>query len=302
MVMDKMIKSHDLNLLGVLQLLLETRSVTVAATRAGVTQSAMSRTLARLREAFGDPLFVRTREGMMPTATALALGEPTRAALDAARAVFAERATFDAAAARRDFVMAATDFASLVIVPPLVRSLRGDAPGVGVIAVPLPAVPADALEAGTIDIAIAFGAQARPGLRSQLLFEDELVCVARRGHAAFTTRLTLARYLEHAHLSVTPAANTGDAVDRALARDDKQRRVVVRTTHFLVAPALLRAEELILTTGGRVAAELARLAPLEIVPAPVVIGPLRIAQLWHERSERDPAHAWFRSRIAAASR
>ncbi len=297
-----MIPSHDLNLLAVLQLLLETRNVTVAASRAGVTQSAMSRTLARLRDAFGDPLFVRTRAGMQPTPAALALAEPTRAALDAARAVFAERATFEAAAARRDFVMAATDFASLVVVPPLVHGLRRDAPGVGVIAVPLPAAPAEALEAGTVDIAIAFGAQARPGLRSQLLFEDELVCVARRGHPAFAKRLTLARYLEHDHLSVTPAPSAGDAIDRALARDGKPRRVVVRTSHFLVAPALLRAEDLILTTGGRVAEELARLAPLDIVPAPVDIGPLRIAQLWHERSDRDPAHAWFRSRIAAACR
>lgn len=293
--------NHDLNLLAALQLLLETGSVTEAATRAGVTQSAMSRTLARLRHAFGDPLFVRTRTGMKPTATARALADPTRAALDAARAVFAERASFDPAAARRNFVVAGTDFASLVVVPPLVHGLQRVAPGVGVVAVPLPAAHAEALEAGTIDIAIAFGAQAKPGLQAQLLFEDELVCVARRGHAAFAKRLTLARYLEHAHLSVTPAANAGDAVDRALARDGQRRRVVVRTTHFLVAPALLRAEELILTTGARVAAELARLAPLEVVPAPVDIGPLRIAQLWHERSNGDPGHAWFRARLAAAA-
>ena len=290
--------THDLNLLASLLLLLETRSVTAAAARAGVTQSAMSRTLGRLREAFGDPLFVRTRAGMEPTATALGLAEPTRTALDHAEAVFANRATFDPAVARREFVIAGTDFASLVIVPPLVEHVRTAAPGVAVISVPLPAAPAAALEAGTVDVAITFGARPHPGLRTRLLFEDELVCVARRGHGAFDKRITLARYLEQRHLSVTPAAHLPDAIDRSLARDGKQRHVAIRTTHFLVAAALLRSEDLMLTTGARVAAELARLAPLEIAAAPVDIGPMRIGQLWHERNDRNPAHQWFRAQVS----
>ena len=288
---------NDLNLLGSLALLLETGSVTMAAKRAGVTQSAMSRTLSRLREALGDPLFVRTRAGMQPTAVALALAEPTRRALESARAVFEQRPQFAPASARRDFAVAGTDFASLMIVPPLVRRLRDEAPHVGVVSVPLPAAPAEALEAGTLDLAIAFGTQTHAGLRWQLLFEDELVCVARKDHPAFANRLTLARYLEHSHLSVTPAARAVDATDRVLARSGKQRRVVVRTTHFLIAPTLLREQSLILTTGARVATALAHLTPLAIVAAPVDAGPLRIGQLWHERWDRDPAHAWFRALV-----
>lgn len=296
--MIKMRGTHDdLNLLSALDLLLETGSVTTAAIRAGVTQSAMSRTLARLREAFGDPLFVRTRRGMQPTATALALTEPTRIALEAARAVFASRMVFEPGSAARTFAIASTDFSALVVVPPLVDRLRDAAPGISIASVPLPASPADALDAGAIDLAIVFGSPSRAGLRWQLLFEDELVCILRRRHPALAKRLTLARYLELRHLSITPAAHVGDAIDRGLAREGAHRHVVARATHFLLAPALLRAHDLVLTTGARVAAELARMAPLEIVPAPVDIGPLRIGQLWHERIDRDPAHAWFRSQI-----
>src|SRR5687767_79976 len=104
----------DLNLLQAFASLLETRNVTVAARRAGITQSAMSRTLARLREALGDPLFVRTPRGLDPTATALELAPRVTEALAAARAVFAPRSAFDPAATTRTFTLAATDFAFLV--------------------------------------------------------------------------------------------------------------------------------------------------------------------------------------------
>lgn len=289
---------NDLNLLAALDLLLDTRSVTAAAARAGITQSAMSRTLARLRDAFGDPLFVRTRKGMEPTTAALALAEPTRAALASARAVFAARhpRPFDPAAERRDVRIAATDFGALVTIPPLVAQLRREAPGITITSVPLPPSPTAALEAGELDLAIVFGAPPRAGLRWQVLFEDELVCVGRKNHPALAKRLTLARYLDHAHLSITPAGI--DAIDRMLARDRRERSVAARTSHFLLAPSLLRDSDLLLTTGRRVAEQLARIAPaLQIAPSPVDVGPLRIGQLWHERADSEPAHAWLRAAI-----
>jgi DNA-binding transcriptional LysR family regulator len=285
----------DLNLLASLDLLLETRSVTAAAARAGVTQSAMSRTLARLRDAFRDPLFVRTRRGMEPTAAAAALAVPVRAAIEQARAVFAGPPAFDPRTAERAFTIAASDFSALVLLPALVRRMRTTAPGVTVRAVPLAPIPTDALDTGTADLVVGFSGAPRSNVRWQLLFEDTLACVARKQHPALDRTLTLARYLACRHLSITPAG-TGDGVDRALGRRGR-RTIAVHATHFLVAPALLRDDDLILTTGARVANALAKLAPLAVVEAPIEIGPLRIGQLWHERNDRDPAHAWLRALV-----
>ena len=294
---------HDLNLVRSLHELLDTRSVTAAARRVGVTQSAMSRTLARLRDVFGDPLLVRTRRGMEPTPRALELAAPARAALASADAVFAERAAFAPRDLVRTFTIAATDIAMLVVLPALVARLRGEAPGVTVAAATLPAGgPLDSLERGA-DLAIGFVARAPAALRAQLLFEDHLVCVARSDHPmlARTRTLTLAKYLACEHVAITPTPEPADAIDRALAKDRRRRTVRVRAAHFLLAPALLRDSDLVLTTGARVAAELARLAPLATADCPVDLGPLRIGQLWHERSDRDRAHAWFRALIREVS-
>jgi DNA-binding transcriptional LysR family regulator len=290
--------ANDLNLLASMQLLLETRNVTQAARRAGVTQSAMSRTLGRLREVFGDPLFVRTRAGIEPTSVALGLEQPVREALAAASQVFAGRTPFDPATASRTFVIAATDVAALVLLPGLLQTIGKVAPGIKLVVTTAERF-ADALEADSIDLAISFGAPSRSELRWQVLLEDELVCVAREGHPAFARKLTLRRYLDCEHLVITPAPTQPDAIERALRKRAGERRVVMRTSHFLVAPPLLRDRELVLTTGARVARELSRITRLVTVPAPVDIGPVRIGQIWHERDDRDPAHAWLRAQLRA---
>ena len=123
----------DLNLLVALDALLATRSVTRAAERAGVTQSAMSRTLARLREAFGDPLFVRAGRTLVPTERAAGLAEPLVALLAEAQALLTRGAPFSPATARRELTLHAADLATSLIMPALVARLAREAPGVDVV-------------------------------------------------------------------------------------------------------------------------------------------------------------------------
>ena len=224
--------------------------------------------------------------------------------MEAARGVFAGAAPFDPRETDRELSIASTDFAALALLPPLLRRLEREAPRAAVSTAGLAATWPELLEAGTLDLAIGFAGQTGPGLRWQALFEDRFVCVARKGHSAFGRGLTLARYLALDHLSVTAAPTKRDAIDAALARQRRRRTVRVRTTHFLVAPALLRAGELVLTTGARVGEALCRMAPLELTACPVELAPLRLGQYWHERSDRDRAHMWFRALVkdtAAAS-
>jgi DNA-binding transcriptional LysR family regulator len=294
----------DLNLLRSLVFLLEERSVTAAARRARVTQPAMSRTLARLRGQLGDPILVRTARGLVPTARAEGLALQARRALDDAEGLLGPAAPFEPATASGTFRIAATDFAFAALLPPLVAAFRSQAPSLDVVALPLPSGFEGDLEAGTVDLAIAFAAPTGGGMMAQVLFEDRLVCVARKGHPALR-RLDLARYLRCLHLGLSVNADMQDSIDRTLAREGHARRVMLRTSQFLVAPAVLQGSDLVLTTGRRVAEALARLAPLQIAAAPIDLGTISVRQFWHERSSAQPAHAWLREQVkrcAAARR
>jgi DNA-binding transcriptional LysR family regulator len=296
------IASVNLNLLVAFDALVQERSVTRAAARIGVTQSAVSNALAQLRGIFDDPLFLRGSRGVTPTPRALELSGAVRQGLALLEGALAP-AAFDPASSTRGFVLAASDHVELVLLPPLLQRLASDAPGVRVEVRPwgLHEVP-DALARGEIDLMIGFYGKVPPQHDHAILFEEDYVCIARRGHPRVGKRLTLERWIEAPHVLVSERHGSPGSVDRALAARGLERRVGARVSHFLLVPALVARTDLVAAVGRRVAEAFAPAYPIRIFPPPLPLPRGRVGQVWHQRVESDPGHRWLRGVIAEVAK
>jgi DNA-binding transcriptional LysR family regulator len=293
----------DLNLLRALDALLAERHVTRASARLGMTQSAASHALGRLRDALGDPLLVRGSRGqMVPTPRAEALTGPLRDALAAlARAVHGPPA-FDPATARRAFHIATTDYVELVLLPELIHRIAATAPGIDLWIHGNPEPQATDLATTAIDVLIMpRGRVVVPGLVERHLFDEEFSCVMRADHPLAGRRLTLARFCAASHLLVAPRGLPGGIVDDRLAALGKSRRVAVAVPHFLAAAHVLARTDLISTLPCRVIETMGPLVGLVPVAPPLELTGFALGMLWHERHQHDPAHRWLRDQLAAVA-
>jgi DNA-binding transcriptional LysR family regulator len=293
-----------LALLPALRLLLEERSVTRAAQRAGMSQPAMSRVLARLRRLFGDELLVRGPTGSAPTARGLALAEELPAALDAVARVI-QPPKFAPEAASASFTIATVDYIAMVLLPAVVARVRREAPGIELDIRTAGGLDfAEALAQGSADLLIGAKAEieGRGGLFRQRLFDEDYACLVPRRVSAGTKTLTLDAYLTLPHALVTITGRGGGAIDAALERAGRSRRVALRIQNFLAAPWLIAGSDLAIILPRRLAERVAKPSGLAIFDLPVDLGILTLSQVWHARRHRDPAHAWLREVIAAAAR
>jgi DNA-binding transcriptional LysR family regulator len=148
---------------------------------------------------------------------------------------------------------------------------------------------------------IGFYEELPPRHRQQLLFDEDYVCVVRRGHPRVKQRLTLARWLELGHVLVSQRADSPGSVDRALAALGKRRRVAVRVSHFSMVPFLIAKTDLVAALSRRVAAPFAAPLRLRLLPPPVPLPRGRVGQVWHEQTDADPGHRWFRELVLRVS-
>lgn len=286
--------SLDLNLLRPLGRLLETRSVTRAAQELGVTQSAASRSLARLRELFDDPLLVREGQGMHLTQRAESLRpQVARLLADCARLV-AQPAEFVPREARGRVRLVAADYAQVLLLPRLLAHVTEHAPGLDLEALP-PSATLEALEAGEVDFAIDVAqAHEGPHLMRTNLFEEGFSVVVRRGHPVLGRRLTLQRYVRLEHVLVSPRGRPGGIVDRVLQARGLERRVSVIVPSFGVAPALVAASDRIATLPTHFAEDCCQRWPLVCLPVPVPVPRFQLALFWMDRRRTEGLHRWFR--------
>jgi DNA-binding transcriptional LysR family regulator len=264
----------------------------------------MSNALARLRRTFDDPLLVRTPGGMKPTHAAEALMPSVRAALDGLRAALEERSAFDATASSRTFHLSANDYAEIVLLAPMINELHANAAGVTIRIDRLRSLfqpPAAASLADSFDLAIGFFPDAlslEASLRSELLWEESNVCVARAGHPSIRGKLSLRQYSAAHHVAVFYKSEGPGVIDSLLQQKGYARRSVVLVPHFASAAFMVAASDLIATVPERLALEFSKRLKLQVLPVPVAIPPFRLVMLWHERSHTDPAHTWLRSLVA----
>ena len=294
----------DLNLLRVFDAILETRSVTVAASMLGLTQSAVSNQLARLRDAFDDPLFVRTSEGMMPTPRALAISDPIRRSLLAIRLCFEEQLGFDPATSDRTFKIFMSDVGQLVLLPRLVERISRVAPRVNIQTVSVPASRTRdmALESGEIDLAAGYFENFDGSFRQQMLFEEHYVGMVRQGHPTIRDSLSLETFLATPQLVYQPTGGghglQESAVDQAFAAADMARRVAVRGAHSMGLAAIVSSTDLLVIVPSRLAAACREQAEVSILPVPITIPNFQVKQHWHERFHHDPGNRWLRGLMA----
>jgi DNA-binding transcriptional LysR family regulator len=294
----------DLNLLRVLDAVLTTRHITRAARRLGLSQSATSHALARLRTLLGDELLVRGPDGLVPTARGEALQGPLRHIMEQLDVALAPPARFDPSTARRTFRIGAADYAQFVLLPPVLAHLAAHAPGVDLWVLPAP--PAETLPAalagGELDLMV--GATTAPvdgaGLFERALFEERFVCVVREGHPVVRSAedLDLDTFCTLPHAFIAPRGRRGGAVDSALERIGRVRRIALAVPHFLVIPHVIAGSDLVVTIAARVAEHFARSLPLRVLPPPLTLPAFGIGLVWHERQHRDPGHAWLRDLLA----
>ncbi len=291
------LKNVDLNLLIYLDHLLRRRSVTLAAQDAGITQSAMSRALGRLRQQLGDPLLVLTGRRLEPTPRALELMEPLRDVLHQLDERLYRSTTFDPHTTQRRFTIVCPDFADEIFFAPLMAQLSQQAPGLQLrLLGPRPGLQ-DALAQGSVDLALGVvSTQNSASLRAVRLFNDPFVCLLDPTQHP-TTPLTLDAFAQAPHIFIAPGGRPGGVVDTVLAAVGRQRQVAVQLTSFLVAGAFVTGTNRILTLPKRVALHIAQRFALDVSPIPLALPTVTISMLWHARHHDDPAHRWFRQNL-----
>jgi len=301
---DVHLGTFDLNLLLALDALLTERSVTRASARIGITQSAASHALARLRKLTGDELLLRGRDGMVPTLRAEAIGAPLRRALDDIRETLAPQPAFEPKTARLRVFIGTSDYAELVLLPGVMARLGREAPGVELRVVALRDEPGSDLASGKLDVVLMppLPSEEGPSIRRLQILEERFVCVARREHPlAKKKALTLPCFAGASHALISPWGKEGGFVDDALARLGLERRVTVALPHAMVAPHVIASSDLLLTMPERVARVLA--PPLDLVvlepPQELLLTGFTISILWHERTHADPARRWLRDVIVS---
>lgn len=293
-------RNLDLHSLECFDLLLRERSVSRAADRLGVSQSSASEILARLRDRLGDPLLVRTREGMVPTQRALDLLPQVRAAIDQLRGIVEPMAEFDASLSAARFRITATDYAQLLLMPTLTRQLQAQAPhcSVDLITVNLRMVE-QALEAGEVDLAIAYYPDPPAGLRRGPLFTDRYVCIARSGHPAVSQQLSAEGFAALPHISVSPSGLSyfANVVDSALEARGLVRHVVVTCPHFLLASHLVSQSDMVLALPCQAALALTEFFPLQMIEIPLPMKRVDVSMYWHERCHHSRSQQWLRDKV-----
>jgi DNA-binding transcriptional LysR family regulator len=296
------INSIDLNLFLVFQAIYATRSVTLAGDRLGMTQSAVSNALKRMRERFNDALFVRSADGMVPTPVAERLIAPIEEGIACLVQAVDQGRTFEPETSSRTFRIAVNDIGQLVMVPELLSVARGIAPGVRFETVDVSVAEArQRMLHGQIDVALGSWEAMGPSFYQQRLFDETFVVLMSKASPLGTRkRIELDDYLAAEHIAYRPQGTTDlqlqQTLERAGALD--RRRVVLTAAHSLGLTSIVATSGLLLTAPARLAkAMVASRADLHSVEAPFEVRPFEIRQQWHERFHQDSGNRWLRELI-----
>lgn len=285
----------DLNLLRAFDAIATEGSVTVAGERIGLSQPAMSNALARLRQLFDDPLFVRTPRGMRPTPFAQQLAQPVREALRLIQTALQQHAGFEPKSSGNTFRFYMSDIGEMVFLPGLLERVKRDAPGVRIEVVRIPNKDAyTALEAGEIDLAVGFLPGLTTGIRQQSLFREYYVCMLRADHPVVGAKISARQFREAEHVLVSYAGTGHQVIEETFVEQGLSARIAVRVPHFLVVPMILARTDLIVTVPARVAALFAQLGNFKVLKLPLRLPNFEVRLHWHERFHQDPANRWLR--------
>lgn len=300
------LRNVDLNLLVVLDALLAERNVSRAGYRIGLSQSATSAALARLRHLFGDPLLVRKGRGLALTRAAEDLTVPLREVLGQIEQVLVERPRFEPATDTRTFSISASDYATLVLLAPFIRALAEEAPGITIHLLPRFRDVESVLKADQADIVVEpreLLGTARSRFPSLPLFSDRWLCAVDAANPHFQGEsLSLEQYRQAPHLVYGIGLDRQlNLADRHLERLGFQRRVEVTLESFLLVPFLLQGTEMVSVMLERAARLLSASTRVRTLVPPVDLPDIHEEMYWHPRHTADPGHRWLRERLTAVA-
>lgn len=292
----------DLNLLVALDALLRERNVTRAGQRVGLSQPAMSGTLARLRELFRDDLLVRVGRNLELTPLAQELCEPLRQCIERIEDLIDHRRAFAPAREERTFTVAASDYATFLLLPPLLERLTRDAPGIRMKFTRLDHRALDLLGEDRVDFVI-MPSEIETNYPGELLFIDRWICAAWSKHPDLGKRLSKDEFRALPHLGFELPERSGHSVaDYHLTAAQIDRNIAATTESFLTAPFLLRGTRLITIAHQRLAERVKAAADIRLFDPPYPMPDIHESIYWNPRHSSAPPHKWLRSLFVEIAR
>ncbi|MBU2486116.1 MAG: LysR family transcriptional regulator [Alphaproteobacteria bacterium] len=298
-----MLKTFDMNLLLVFNTLMQERSVTRTGERLGRTQSAISNSLKRLRDALDDPLFVREGAGLLPTPRAEALAPEVEQIVRQVERCLRPDAEIDLATDTSHFVIGAPDRLSLPVFLPFMRTVHAIAPNMRLdLRTSDRDVSIRLLASGEIDLALGWFDDLPTSMLRSVAFSEDLVCLCRKGHPILRAEgaADFQSLLSYPHLVVRSGGGRHAAFDAILSRFGHARHVQTALTNFTLVPHLLRESDQVGVFTKRTADYFAENYDLAVMPIPLEIAPISHEIVWHRRFNHDPAHRWLRDYIQKA--
>jgi DNA-binding transcriptional LysR family regulator len=294
---------QDAKVLRLLNVLYATGSVTRAAIALNQSQPTVSIWLSKARAQLGDPLFVRTTNGMQPTPRMDGLIGTVREVLNALDKLTLTQTPFNAATSQREFRIYMTDASHITLLPHLFSHVRKIAPGIKLSATSIGQGMAQALQNGEADLAIGFIPSLEAGFYQQALYEQDWICLCNGKHPEWSNKhnprgaLTKKQYAAANHVNITNGTGA-NLLDTALQVAAINRRVQLELPGFLGLSGILSTTDLLATLPRQIGETLAQAASLQVLTCPIAIPSFTVKQHWHTRYHEDGANQWLRSVVA----
>ena len=289
----------DLDWLGVFVEVYKTQSVSRAAQCLGIEQASASIALNKLRRHFDDPLFCRTSAGMVPTPRAQTIYPDVLEALVRLEKARGAIENFSPQQAKREFRICMTDISEIVLLPRLINHLQTMAPGLVVEAEKISPDSRRRLESGDIDLAVGFTPDLEAGFYQQALFAQDFVCLASSNHPRIGTKLTRKAFSNEGHILVMASGTGHSIVDKVLAKNKVDRRVVLRVPSFLGVARIVAQTEFLVIVPRQLGNALAQQEHVKVLEPPLPLPAYKVKQHWHERFNADAGNQWLRKTMAA---
>lgn len=288
----------DIRLIHIFLEMFDTRSVSRTAENLELGQSAVSMSLGKLRETYGDALFVRTHTGMEPTPHAQALFPMLREAERLIRASLTVHAAFDPLTAQRKFKLCTSDAGRVILVPDLLARLNLAAPNVRLEASLRLGDIAEALASGASDVAVGYMPELDSGIMRQKLYDEHYVCCVAAGHPRVRDHLTMADFERERHIIVTPSRAGKGVIASYLETHGITRPTGIVLPNYSSVTPILKKTDFLVVLPSKLATSVSDYIPLRLFSLPFTSPTYPISQHWHERYTRDPGLMWLRAIMA----
>jgi DNA-binding transcriptional LysR family regulator len=288
----------DLDWLGVFVEIYKTQSVSRAAQTLSMEQASASMVLTKLRRHFNDPLFCRTSSGMAPTPRAQSIYPDVLEALLRLNKARGTTGAFLPQQATREFRICMTDISEIVLLPGLINRLQTTGPGLVVEAEKISTDSRRRLESGDVDLAVGFTPDLEAGFYQQALFAQDFVCLAASAHPRIGPALSRKDFSAEGHIQVIASATGHSIVDKVLAKNKIERRIVLRVPSYLGVARLVAQTEFLVIVPRQLGHALASQERVKVLEPPIPLPSYKVKLHWHERFNLDAGNIWLRQTMA----